>query len=120
MKTKIFGVIAAAIFVLSSCTTSTSDEFCQNPGATCPDESSIEATSCCTDQDCYWIYNGSEYDCNGEDCTTAINQIVASACAGAIGYIDLNTAEYENLRAQMQAVTNRLLVDARAAAGCIY
>ncbi len=120
MKTKVLFTIVIAIFFLSSCTETTSDEFCQDPGAQCPDLSSIDATSCCTDQSCYWLYDGTQYNCSGEDCSAAINQIIASACVSASSYFDLSDANYENLRAQMQAVTNQLLIEARAAAGCNY
>lgn len=120
MKTKILFTIGITFFLLSACTEAESDEFCQDPGAICPDLSSIDATSCCTDQSCYWIYGGTQYSCDGEDCEDAINQIIASACVSASTHFDLSDANYENLRAQMQAVTNQLLIEARAAAGCNY
>lgn len=120
MKTKLIAHLILGIFVLGSCTEPESDEFCNNPGATCPDASTFEATSCCTDQSCYWLYNGTRYDCSGEDCSTAINTIVASACASANSEIDITIKDYDLLRAQMQAVTAKLLVEAREASGCAY
>ncbi|HKJ78848.1 MAG TPA: hypothetical protein VKA10_04910 [Prolixibacteraceae bacterium] len=120
MKTKLIALLILGIFGLSSCTETESDEFCNNPDATCPDDTEIEATSCCTDQDCYWLYNGNQYDCNGQDCNTAINTIVASACASATAEIDVEIKDYDLLRAQMQSVTDKLLIEARAASGCGY
>ncbi|WP_346862509.1 hypothetical protein [uncultured Draconibacterium sp.] len=120
MKAKLIATFILGIFILASCTETGSEEFCNNPGATCPDATAIEATSCCTDQDCYWIYNGTQYDCNGDDCSTAINTIVASACASAAAGVDISINDYDVLRAQMQAVTNKLLIEARSASGCEY
>jgi hypothetical protein len=118
MKTKLFALLMLGIFGMVSCTEPESDEFCNKPGATCPDASAIEATSCCTDQDCYWLYNGAQYDCNGQDCSTAINTILASACASATAEIDITIKDYDVLRAQMQVVTDKLLIEAREASGC--
>lgn len=120
MKAKLNLLVAMAFLVLGACTETTSDEFCNDPGATCPDNSQIEATSCCTDTDCYWVYNGSKYNCDGDDCTAAINTIVNSACINASINFDLNVDDYEQLKAQMQALTSQLLLEARAASGCGY
>lgn len=118
MKTKFLTLIVLALFGLVSCIELESDEFCNDPNAQCPDTSQIEATSCCTDQSCYWLYNGKKYECNGQDCSAAINSIVSSACASAIGEIDLNIRDYDILRAQLQAVTDQLMLEAREASGC--
>lgn len=120
MKAKILFAIGIAMFVLAACTDTGSDEFCNDPGATCPDNSTIEATSCCTSTSCYWVYNGTKYNCNGEDCTAVINQIVGSACAAPSGYFDVHTTDLENLRAQLQTVTSELMIQARQASGCEY
>jgi hypothetical protein len=123
MKTKLtafFILVIFGLFAMTSCTELISDEFCNDPNAKCPDTSAIDATSCCTDQECYWLYNGRRYECNGQDCLTAINSIVSSACASAYGEIDITIKDYEILRAQMQAVTDKLLLEAREASGCAY
>jgi len=120
MKTKRIVLLLLGIIMLVSCTELLSDEFCDNPGATCPNSSAIEATSCCTDQDCYWLYNGNKYDCDGTNCSQAINRIVASACVSAFAAIDINETDYVTLRAQMQAATDKLLLEAREASGCAY
>ena len=103
---------------MSACTEVQSDEFCQDPNASCPDNSQIEATSCCTDSDCYWLYNGSKYNCDGDDCSTAITTIINSACINASANISIDDADYEALKTQMQELTSQLLFDARAASGC--
>ena len=118
MKTKIIISLLFGVFALVSCTEPESDEFCSNPGKTCPDNSAIEATACCTNEDCHWEYNGVNYDCNGDDCTAAIDAIVASACIAKSAIIDVNETDYEVLKAQMQEVTSQLLLEARGASGC--
>ena len=118
MKTKLIVFFIFLSFAMVSCTELESDEFCNDPNASCPDNSAIAATSCCTDQDCYWLYNGNKYDCSGQNCSDAINTIVASACASATADIDITIKDYDVLRAQMQAITDKLLIEAREAAGC--
>ena len=119
MKTKLMLAITLLIFMLASCSEVESDEFCNDPGAKCPTTlTEIEATSCCTDKDCYWTYNGKNYDCNGDDCDAAIKAIIASACASAYANIDTKSEDYELLRTQMQAATEKLLLEAREASGC--
>lgn len=118
MKTKLALLFTVSIFMLVSCTESESEEFCNNPDAKCPDTSTIEATSCCTDQECYWVYNGNQYNCNGDDCSAAIDAIIASACASAYADIDISIKDYDALRLQMQIATDKLLLEARGASGC--
>lgn len=118
MKTKLVTLLTLIMFALVSCSEKESDEFCSNPDASCPDDSAIEATSCCTDQECYWVYNGSNYNCDGDDCSAVINTIIASACASAYADFDLEVKDFDLLKAQMQAVTNKLLLEARGASGC--
>ena len=118
MKTKLMLFFAFVALGLGSCTEPESDEFCNDPNAQCPDTSTIEASSCCTDQECYWVYNGTKYNCDGDDCTDVINTIIGNACASASADIDISVKDYDLLRAQMQAVTNKLLVEARQASGC--
>ncbi len=118
MKTKIIVLLLLGIVGLVACTEPVSDEFCSDPNASCPDTSELEATSCCTDQGCYWLYNGVKYECDDTDCSSAINSIVASACASASAGIDTSIKDYDILRAQMQAVTDQLMLEARGASGC--
>jgi hypothetical protein len=118
MKARIIAVFIIGIFALISCTELLSEEFCNDPNAKCPDTSKINASSCCTDQDCYWTYNGSRYDCDGDDCSDVINTIISSACASATAGIDISVEDYDILRAQLQNVTDKLLLEARGASGC--
>ena len=48
----------------------------------------------------------------------ALLSIIASACASAYAGFDLDVKDYEALRAQMQDVTDKLLLEARGASGC--
>ena len=121
MKIKLVTLLTMVTFILVSCSETESDEFCSNPDATCPsDGAAITATSCCTDQDCYWLYDNTKYDCDGDDCDAAIASIIASACVTAYaGFdIDIDTKDYALLKAQMQSVTDKLLLEARGASGC--
>jgi hypothetical protein len=119
MKPGLIVTLLFGVFAFVACTETTSDEFCSNPGQTCPDNSAIEATACCTNEDCHWVYNGVNYDCNGDDCTSAIDAIVASACTSKSALINVNETNYEVLKAQMQSVTAQLLIEAREASGCV-
>lgn len=110
--------IVGVLFFMSACTEVQSDEFCQNPNASCPDDSQIEATSCCTDSDCYWLYNGNRYNCDGDDCNAVITTIINNACINSSANINLDNGDLESLKAQMQELTSQLLLDARAASGC--
>lgn len=118
MKTKLIAFLALITLGLGSCTETESDEFCNDPNAQCPDTSNIEASSCCTDQECYWVYNGIHYNCDGDDCTDAINTIIASACASGSADIDISIQDFDLLRSQMQEATQKLLIEARQASGC--
>lgn len=39
-------------------------------------------TSCCTSTKCYYLYNGTKYHCDGLDCISAAQDVVAVACPG--------------------------------------
>ncbi len=120
MRTKQLILILFGIFILTACTDPESDEFCSNPDKKCPDNTAINATACCTNEDCHWEYNGSNYDCDGDDCSDAIDAIVTNACvASKSALIDINETDYEVLKVQMQEVTAQLLIEAREASGCI-
>ncbi len=119
MKTRNFIILLFGVLVLVACSDPASDEFCSNPDQKCPDNTAIDATACCTNQDCHWIYNGVNYDCNGDNCTEAIDAIVTSACVSKSAIIDINETDYEVLKAQMQEVTAQLLIEAREASGCV-
>lgn len=117
MKFRILFAIVATLLIFSGCSTTVSDEFCENSSETCPvDNSTIQATACCTNQDCYWTYAGNNYN--------SVDALLQVACPAPSGYFDvsndLTNVDMENLRAQMQAVTDRLLVEARQAAACDY
>ncbi len=121
MKVKLILAITLGIFMLTSCSELESDEFCMDTNEKCPATlAEIDATSCCTNEDCYWTYNGKNYDCNGDDCTTAINAIIASACASSYAGINVKIEDYNLLKAQMQFATQKLLLEAREASGCAY
>ncbi len=95
------------------CAEDESDEFCENPEAACPDDTAIDASACCTSSNCYWTYNGTDYPCSGTNCNAVLNTIITDACVAGVnmksGDVDLAA-----LKAQMEAVTEKLLAEARA------
>jgi len=117
MKVKLLAIALFGAIAMSSCSSSESDEYCSNPGASCPDDSAIEASACCTDQSCYWTYNGSKYQCDGTDCADVLDRITTSACVSSSTALNGET-DLVVLKARLMAVTEQLLVEARAASGC--
>ena len=119
MKTRLLALLLFGALAFTSCTDSESDEYCNNPGASCPDDTSIEASACCTDQSCYWTYSGTKYDCDGTDCDGVLQQIITSACVSSTKSASITAgADLAELKAQMMAVTASLLEQARQASGC--
>lgn len=118
MKTKLFVLMMLCMVTFVACEDDESDEFCNNPEATCPDDSAIDATACCTDKNCYWTYNDTKYECDGDDCSAVLNTIVSDACAAGITTMKSADMSLEQLKAELQAVTQKLLAEARACSGC--
>ncbi len=106
------------MLILSSCTETGSDEFCNDPGISCSDPNAV-IESCCTDTECYWLYNGTRYNCNGTNCDQVYDVIIA-ACTSASLVDDISDANLSEMRAKLQNLTNELLIEARAASGCEY
>lgn len=107
-----------AMLAFVGCTEDESDEFCQNPEAECPDDNSeIEASACCTSSDCYWTYKGVDKPCNGMDekdpCKKVRAEIINLACGSGTSLKSWN-GDLATLDAQMKAVTEKLLAEARA------
>lgn len=116
MKIKLFFAISLAILLLAGCTETSSDEFCENSSEICPvDNSTIQATACCTDQSCYWVYENNNYN--------SVDALLTVACPVS-AFLDINNElsnnDIENLRARLQAVTSELMIQARQAAACEY
>ncbi len=118
MKSKLFLLVMLFMVVFTACKDEESDEFCNNPEAACPDDTAIDATACCTDQNCYWTYNDQKMECNGDDCSEVLNAIVADACAAGITSMKSSDMSLEQLKAELQSVTRKLLAEARACSGC--
>jgi len=104
--------------VLTSCTETGSDEFCNDPGISCTDPNAV-IESCCTDTECYWLYNGNKYTCNGTNCDEVYDIIIAACTSGSIEDAILD-ADLTEMRAKLQELTQELLLEARAASGCDY
>ena len=84
MNTRILFAISTLLLFFISCTETVSDEFCENSSETCPvDNSTIEATACCTNQDCYWVYENNNYN--------SVDALLNVVCPAPSAYFDLNT-----------------------------
>ncbi len=118
MKTRFFNILllGIGIFAFNSCSETGSDEFCQDPGISC---GAAVIESCCTDTECYWLYNGTKYTCSGTDCD-AVYDIIVGKCTAASASFDISETEISAIKAQLQAVTQELLLEARGASGCNF
>jgi|GEM_PF-2014007 len=121
MKVKIFLslLMFAGIFILASCTETGSDEFCSDPGISCNDPNAV-IESCCTDTECYWLYNGTKYTCNGTNCDLVYDVIIASCTSASLVENDFGEVDLTEMRAKLEGLTQELLLEARAASGCEY
>ena len=54
----------------------------RNPLETCLDETSAcgTFTACCTVRQCYYLYNGKKYECDGLDCGSAAAELADDMC----------------------------------------
>jgi hypothetical protein len=120
MKTKLFALFLFSTFAFVACEKEEkeSDEFCSNPEAVCEDNTPIDASSCCTNTGCYWTYNEKDYQCDGKDCNDVLDQIVNDACGASTSAKLKSGNSLEKLKAELQAVTDELMKEAIAAAGC--
>lgn len=106
------------VLILTSCTETGSDEFCNDPGISCTDPNAV-IESCCTDTECYWLYNGNKYTCNGTNCDEVYDIIIAACTSASIDNAIVD-ADVTEMRAKLQSLTQELLLEARAASGCEY
>ncbi len=119
MKKKVFALMMLFAVILISCGEEESDEFCENPEASCPDGTAIDATACCTDADCHWTYNSTDYECDGDDCSSVLDLIIENACTEEVSSVNLKSGKtLAELKAELASVTQKLLAEARAASGC--
>jgi hypothetical protein len=107
------------MFILNSCTETESDEFCNDPGISCTDPNAV-IESCCTDTECYWLYNGSKYTCNGTNCDEVYDIIIAACTSASIIDDDISDSDLTIMRSKLQDLTKELLIEARAASGCDF
>jgi hypothetical protein len=55
------------------------DYTCKESSSSC---GSFEA--CCTSKDCYYLYDGDKYKCDGTDCTDAAQRLANVMCSKSI------------------------------------
>lgn len=121
MRTKLFALMMLFGVAFVACEEET-EEVCEAADAECTDGTSIDATACCTDEDCYWTYDYTEYACDGDDCSSALITIIDAACPDEEGEASTSMKSSTQTKAQLieelQAVTERLMSEARACSGC--
>ena len=66
------------------------------------------ATVCCTDNICYFTYQGKRYDCEDEDCEDGQAELIEDMCGVAVA-IDVKA-----IKTKLHALTMQLLQEARS------
>ncbi len=118
-------VISVASVALVSCEKDSDDEQCQVVDLKCEDRVTVidKATSCCTEDGCYYKYNDVEYTTTSEivDIIETANPNVCPASGSAqmlkSGMVYSKSLR-EHLEAQLEEVTQKLLKEAIASADC--
>ena len=97
-------VAAFAIFSSVGCSKKS------DPTTSCQSASECGHTyqACCSASNCHYVYNGKTYPCNGTDCSSAAQQLVADMCGVAKSGAEAETLAREVLRTMKcnEGVTN--------------
>jgi hypothetical protein len=87
------------------------EEICESFDAQCG--APIPATSCCTENNCYYEYDGEAYP----DTDEGTANLIADMCGGDD---EQTSAKVFSIKEELKAQTQRLLAEARADAVCQY
>ncbi len=112
MKTKIYFLPAMLLFLLGAVQygcEEEADEICQSFDAQC--DSPQLATTCCTDDQCYYEYNGKKYK-NDAD---GMEELIADMCGSDD---QQTTASVAKIEARLNEQTQKLMAEARASIIC--
>jgi len=86
------------------------EEICESFDANC--DAPDLATTCCTDDVCYYEYNGEKY----EDTDAGMAQLIEDMCVtGETQAVNIST---EDIKLKLKSQTKRLMAEARAAVIC--
>lgn len=107
--------LAACAFVfLAACGETEADEQCTDASQTCSNNATItvDATTCSDGEDVYYLIDGQKYTYE------ELAALITTTCnAGSSALI--NDEGIAQMQSRMQAISTRLMLDARAAAaGC--
>ncbi|PWE00135.1 hypothetical protein [Marinilabilia rubra] len=113
MKKKIFYLPLILLSILGAIQVGCQEEdeeICESFDANC--DAPNLATTCCTDDVCYYEYNGKKY----EDTASGETELIADMCGtGETQAVNVNT---EDLKMKLKSQTKRLMAEARAAVIC--
>lgn len=98
-------LLITLVIVCVSCELDPLEE-CESFDAECgaPDD----ATACCDDDQCYYTFNGTKYQCNGTDCTDAAVKLISAMCDTD------GSASVQEIKILLNAKTLKLLEQARS------
>ena len=104
MKKILLMLAAIALISLPLIISSCDEEYvCKSATNSC---GTFEA--CCTATDCYYLYNGKKYHCDGTNCTSAAERLVADMCSkSAIDVDDYAKFIEEQTSIVLQVMSNK-------------
>lgn len=86
------------------------EEICESFDANC--DAPDLATTCCTDDVCYYEYNGKKY----EDTEAGMADLIADMCG--TGDTQATNVSVDEIKHKLKSQTKRLMAEARAAVIC--
>ena len=108
MKKSLFivplAIIGIIMLVAISCEKDP-EEICESFDAECG--APELATVCCTDDICYFTYQGKRYDCEDEECSDGMEELLQDMCGVALA------VDKKNMQVRLQELTHRLREEAR-------
>ena len=112
MKNKIYFLPALLLIMLGAIQygcKEEADEICQSFDAEC--NSPELATTCCTDDQCYYEYNGERY----ENDAAGMEQLIAAMCGTDE---EQATASTQSIQLRLEKQTQKLMAEVRASMIC--
>jgi len=113
MKTIQMSLAACALLLLAACGEPEAEEQCTDASQACSNNSAItiDATTCSDGEDVYYLIDGAKYTYE------QLASLISTTCnAGSSAMI--NEEGIVQMQSRMSAISSRLMIQARAAAGC--
>jgi len=113
MKRIQMSLAACALLLLAACGEPEAEEQCTDASQTCSNNSAIviDATTCSDGEDVYYLIDGTKYTYE------QLSSIIEQSC-NANSSAMINEAGIAKMQSRMSAISSRLMIQARAAAGC--